>query len=239
MGRNKHMNQFGLPRKIHDKSLKHMVAFIKARITIRKILKTIDVEKFRIFQERYKDADSTPGGYSKYLDIFSWMMHKLTYFYLLDLHKMKPLRILDLGTGTGFFPYICSLYGHKVIALDVDTVPMYNDICKFLRIDRRIWRIVKFEKLPALGDRSDLVTAFMVTFNQHNRSDEWGVDEWRFLLNDLQCNQLVNGGRIFLNLNYRSDGTWCDDALLRLFLDFRGKIYLNHVDIGGSKRYLA
>jgi len=233
------MNRIGLLRKIRDKNIRHMFAFLRAAITVKRVLRTIDQDDFSILRERYKDADATPGGYSKYLDIRPWMIHKLTYFYLLGLRGSRPLRILDLGTGTGFFPYICSLYGHRVIALDLDTVPMYNDLCKFLGVDRRTWRIVKFEKLPDLDTRFDLVTAFMITFNQHNRSDEWGADEWRFMLEDLQRNQLAPGGRIFLNLNLRSDGTWCDEALLRFFSDFGGRVYLNHVDLSASRGSLG
>ncbi len=224
---------------IKAKSLNHVLAFLRSHLTVNRVLNTINIEEFRMFQDRYKHADLAPTGYTKYLDIRLWMVHKLTYFYLLGLHKSKPLRILDLGTGTGFFPYICSLYGHKVIALDLDTVPMYNEICHFLRVDRRPWRIVKFEKLPDLGIMFDLVTAFMITFNQNNQPDEWGVDEWRFLLEDLKSNQIVQGGRLFLNLNLRHDGTWCDQHLFELFLHFRGKVYLNHVDIGGPKSNLA
>jgi SAM-dependent methyltransferase len=206
-----------------------MLAFLRAHFMVQRILKTIDIQEFKVFQARYKDADPTPG-YSKYLDLRPWMINKLIYFYLLGLHKSKPLRILDLGTGAGFFPYICSLYGHKVIALDLDTVPMYNELCEFFRVDRRTWRVVRFDKLPDLGARFDLVTAFMITFNQHNQTDEWGIDEWRFMLEDLKCNQVAEGGRIFLNFNLRPDGTWCDSTLLRFFLDFKGKVYLNHVD---------
>lgn len=223
------MIQAKLP-KVRGKSLKHMLAFARSHLTVQRVLKTIDMQEFEVFKEQYRDADSTPAGYSKYLDIRPWMIQKLTYFYLLDLHRSRPLRILDLGTGAGFFPYICSLNGHKVITLDLDTVPMYNDLCKFLRLDRRTWRIERFEKLPDLGTRFDLVTAFMITFNQHNEPDEWGVDEWRFLLEDLKCNQMAEGGRIFFNLNVHRDSTWCDQDLLRLFLDLKGRTYLNHVD---------
>lgn len=210
------MNPIELSKRIRGKSVRHVSAILRAHFMVQRILKTINIQDFKVFRERYKDADATPAGYSKYLDIRPWMIHKLTYFYLLGLHRSRSLRILDLGTGAAFFPYICSLYGHKVIALDLDTVPMYNELCKFLRVDRRTWRIERFEKLPDLGARFDLVTAFMITFNQHNQPDEWGVDEWRFMLDDLKCNQTVDDGRIFFNFNLSRDGTWCDE----LFPDY-------------------
>jgi SAM-dependent methyltransferase len=204
-------------------------------------MKTINLEQFKVYQERYSDADPPPGGYSKYLDIRTWMAAKLTYLYHLNLHTTRPLRILDLGTGPGYFPYLCSLYGHRVVAIDLDIVPMYNELCKFFHVDRRTWRIVKFENLPDFGVRFDLVTAFMIKFNQHGRPDQWGVNEWRFFLEDLKRNQMAENGRIFLELNAcrDGDGSWFDAGLLDLFLDRGGRVYRNHVDIGGPKPNFA
>jgi hypothetical protein len=200
-----------------------------------RILKTIDLNQFKIYQERFRDADPPPHGYSKYLDIRLWMAGKLMYFFLLNLHKSKPLRILDLGTGPGYFPYICSLYGHEVVALDLDVVPMYNELCQFFKIDRRIWRIEKFHKLPDLGIKFDLITAHMIKFNQHYLPDQWGADEWQFFLVDLKINQLVENGRIFLEFNANLDGTHYDDEVLKYFISLGGKVYRNQVDIGGPK----
>lgn len=220
---------------IRGKSLSHILAFLRAHLVVNRIMKTIDLKRFKLYQERYKDADSPPHGYSKYLDIKFFLLHDLSYFHLLNLHKSPPLRILDLGTGPGYFPYICMLYGHKVVAIDLDSVPMYNELCQFFHVDRRTWKIVKFQNLPDFGIRFDLVTAFAIKFNKHLQPDLWGEDEWRFMLEDLKYNQMAKNGRIFLSFNANRDGTIFNNSLFKLFLYFGGKVHSNLVDIGGPK----
>src|SRR5687767_13313295 len=108
---------------LRGKSVSHIFAYLRAQATVGRILATIDMERFREYQDRYRDAEPPPHGYSKYLDIRFWMARSLTEFFLLRLDRQKSLRILDIGTGAGYFPYICSFYGHKVVALDLDTTP--------------------------------------------------------------------------------------------------------------------
>jgi len=228
-----HLNQTTLPSRSRRKSLSYILAHLRSHIGVERILKTIDLEQFKVYQKRYKDDDPPPTGYSKYLDIRTWMAAKLIYVYLLNLHKARPMRILDMGTGPGYFPYVCSFYGHKVVAIDLDTIPMYNELCQFLHVDRRVWRINRFENLPDFGVKFDLVTAFMIKFDQHDSPDQWGADEWSFMLEDLKRNHLTENGRILLNFNSRHDGTWEDDSLLRLFYNMGGRVHHNFIDIGG------
>lgn len=220
--------------RIKGKSLSHILSFSYARFTVQKIIKSIDTNEFQVFKDRFKDSETTTGGYSKYLDIRFWMTEKLTYFYLLNLHRNRPLKILDIGTGPGYFPFICMLHGHKVVAIDLDNVSMYNELCKFFNIDRRTWRINKFEKIPDLGEKYDLITALMIKFNNHDKPDQWGTAEWRFLLDDLKKNHLKDDGQIFLDFNTCRNGTWFDDDLLKFFINFEGRVYRNHVTIGGG-----
>lgn len=215
------------------KSLSHILAFLRAKLTVDRALNSVDPKQFNDFRQQYKDAEVAGGGYSKYLNLRTWFSQKLSYVYFLGLHRSRPLKILDLGTGPGYFPYLCSLYGHQVQALDLDTVPMYNDMCRFFKVNRTTWRINPFEPLPNLGSKFDLVTAFMIKFNQHDLPDQWGIKEWEFMLDDLQKNQLNPGGRIFLDFNTCSDGTWFDDSLIKYFAGRSARIYRCHVDIGG------
>ena len=68
-----------------------------------KILQTVNIEKFRFFQNKYKDSSRYPG-YSKYLNIEEWLEVKLVEVYKLGLNKSINLDILDIGTGAGYFP---------------------------------------------------------------------------------------------------------------------------------------
>jgi len=211
------------------------MAFVRAKLAVGRALNAIDAKQFSEFCERYKDAEVAEGGYSKYLDLRKWLSAKLTYVYLLGLHQGRPLRILDLGAGPGYFPYLCALHGHTVEAMDLDVVPMYNDLCRFFNVKRTTWRINPFEPLPNLDAKFDLVTAFMIKFNQHDLPEQWGVKEWQFMLDDLKENQLNPGGRIFLDFNTCSDGTWLDDSLVKFFASRSASVYRCHVDIGGPR----
>jgi SAM-dependent methyltransferase len=224
------------PRSAERRNVSHILAFLRAQLTVGRVLKTIDLGQFRIYRERYRTADPRPHGYSKYLDIRPWMATALMQCFRLGLHRSRPLQILDIGTGAGYFPYVCSLYGHKVVALDLDTVPMYNEICAFLKVDRRTWRVEKLKNLPNLGMKFDLVTAFMIKFNNHYSPDQWGVDEWKFMLEDLRTNLLEEDGRMLLSFNANLDGTFFDEKLLAYFLSVGGKKYRNRIEIGGPKR---
>lgn len=214
---------------------RYLTAFIKSRLMVGRIIQTLDLDQFMKYKELYGEVDPAPG-YSKYLDIRPWMAEKLMTYFILGLHKSKPLNILDLGTGPGYFPYICSIYGHKSAALDLDEVPMYNDLCSFFRIDRNIGRIEKFQPLPDFGRKFDLITALAIKFNRHNEPDQWGVAEWKFMLDDLKKNQLSENGRIFMHFNANLDGSFLDNELLSYFHSIGAQTYLYQVDIGGPKR---
>ncbi len=104
----------------------------KRKKDLEKIIKTIDLKAFQIFVEKYKDSFPAPG-YSKYLDIRTHVDDKIFEAYKLKLNKSRSLEILDIGTGTGYFPFVCNFYGHNPTSLDVDDIQMYNDIIKFFK----------------------------------------------------------------------------------------------------------
>ena len=216
------------PYKEMPKIIYLAVNFLRCKQESKKILRTINLGQFKVFQERYRTASPDPG-YSKYLNIKIWLEKSLHNYYALDLHRSGPIKILDIGTGCGYFPFICNYYGHQSIALDLDEVPMYREITEFLRIDRRIWKVNPYERLPDVGAKFNLVTAFLVCFNNHDTPDVWGTKEWAFFLNDLAKNQVVTKGRVFLLLNEETDGRYYDKRLLSFFNNNGAKVCSNMI----------
>jgi hypothetical protein len=188
----------------------------RCKYEARRVLRTIDLDRFQVFEERYRTTSPDPG-YSKYLNIKYWIENNMHHYYGLDLHQSGPLSILDIGTGCGYFPYICKYFGHQSIGIDLDEVPMYREIIEFLKIDRRICRVNAYERLPDFGTIFNLVTAFLVCFNNHDTSDVWGTNEWDFFLIDLARNQLRENGRVFLSLNAVKSGEYYTQELLAFF----------------------
>lgn len=177
---------------------------------VRRILSTINLEAFRNIQTKYAH---TPFGEIKHWDITQRLAINLSHAHRLGIHHSpKALKILDPGAGCGYFPYICRLYGHQVIALDLD-VPMYREVATFLNIDWKQYEVKAYEELPDLGTRFDLVTALLLWFNNPANSRTWSVEEWSFFLNDLAKNQLTQNGRVYLSFGNTKDREWCDKKL--------------------------
>jgi len=155
----------------------------------REILATIDLCGFKSLKDIYEDTSPTPG-YSKYLNIEEWLEIKLKEVYRMGLNKPPCLEILDIGTGAGYFPYICKHFGHNTKAVDLDIVPMYYDVIQFLGIDRVVYEIKAYETMPNFGKKFNLITAFAICFANHRQSGVWKVAEWSFFLKDLANNHL-------------------------------------------------
>ena len=62
----------------------------------------------------YKNLDN-----SKYLDLDVWVFENLNRTFKLNLHNKTGLKILDISTGFGYFPYICNHFGHSAEGTDL------------------------------------------------------------------------------------------------------------------------
>jgi SAM-dependent methyltransferase len=187
-----------------------------------RIVQSIDGEQFEQIRRRYA-VDDPGGDWPKYLDLHRWIEINIRRIRELDIDLSPPQRILDLGCGTGYFLYICRLLGHDVLGLDLDNLPMFAEITKLLGVRRVISCIQRFEPLPKLGQRFDLITAFLICFNNHKHADLWGVPEWDFFLDDL-AKHLAPRGRVWLELNREYDGTFYTTELREFFQKRGAKI---------------
>jgi SAM-dependent methyltransferase len=176
------------------------LGFDAARIT-----KTIDQEKFRKIYQRHAVAD--PGdAWPKYLDLQPWMEINLQRVRNLGLDLGGRKRVLDIGSGTGYFLYICQYLGHDVLGLDLDEEPGFTEMIELLGVKRKVWRVEAFKPLPDLGPKFDVITAHMICFNGHKSDKLWKIPEWEFFLDDL-TKHLVRDGQIGLELNREYDDT--------------------------------
>jgi len=192
---------------------------IPVKLEANAIIDTIDREKFEQIYDRYAVDD--PGeDWPKYLDLPRWIDINIRRIRDVELDLVTRKRILDLGCGAGYFAYIAQLLGHKVVGLDLDDLPMFGESTQMLGVRRVIWRVQPFVPLPDLGDKFDLVTAFMICFNNHKMPDLWGMSEWEFFLDDL-AQHLSPRGRVWLEFNMEWDGTFYTPQL-RDYFESRG-----------------
>lgn len=176
-----------------------IINYILSYNQARGITKSLDAAALHDLEHRYGAADPAPG-YSKYLDVQFWMHAKLRRVRALGLHKAPFRRVLDLGTGTGYFPYLTKLLGNEAVGLDVGDIPFYDEMIALLGVERHTCMIMPFESLPDLG-RFDLVTAFQICFNKCPNGDDWGIEEWDFFRRDVVDHALNPGGRLMLEFN--------------------------------------
>ena len=195
------------------------------RINPDTIIASIDPDQFRAIHQRHHVPN--PGDApEKYLELRRWLEVNIRRIRDLDLDCGSRRRILDLGSGAGYFLYICKWLGHDVLGLDLAESPMFNDLTQLLGVPRLIARIERYKPLPKFDGRFDVITAYMICFNDHKTDHIWGPAEWDFFLND--ATQYLNpGGRIHLELNQEFDGT-CYTPELRAYFQRRGALVVNN-----------
>jgi len=182
-------------------------------VPVRPLLAAIDAGQLAQIQTQY--AGSTEH-YAKYADVERWLRLNIVRAQDLNLHRCPPKSVLDLGCGGGFFLFVAQRLGHRCLGLDVDEFPLFKQLLDLFRVERRVWTIQAFERLPDLGRKFDLITGFSVELNR--KGDWWwGPAEWAFFLDDV-AGHLNPGGRIFLGLNPGRNKEFYTPELLDFFL---------------------
>jgi hypothetical protein len=212
----------------------NIIEKLRTRYDLWRLINAIDAKAFSTIHNRYRDYE--PGlGSSKYLDIKKWMECSLRNSYLLHLHKKRSLTILDIGTGAGYFPYICSYFGHTALALDQTGNPLYDKLIQLLKVRRIEYRIEPFTQLPDMGVKADVITAFMICFNGHKTDKVWSVPEWDFFLQDLALHHAKPTANLFFSFNAENNGS-CFTEELNDYLKSKGflingeKVFLDNLD---------
>jgi SAM-dependent methyltransferase len=198
---------------------KHTLRLLRSSrfpLTKKRVIETIDPVGFEQIRKKY--AVANPGAdWPKYLDLDRWIGINIRRVRQIELDLARPKRILDLGCGAGYFLYIAQLLGHSGLGLDMDRLSMFREVTRLLGVRRVVQRIETFRPLPDFGQKFDLITAFMICFNNHKTPDLWKIPEWEFFLNDL-AKHLTPRGRVWLELNQEYDGTFYTPELKEFLL---------------------
>lgn len=174
----------------------------KVEAVFREMSNTIDWARFEDRFARYRNASGTVT-YAKYLDMDYWLREALSRFFVYGFQRLgRPSRFLDLGCGGGQFLLVCRHFGHQAVGLDLDTVPLFNDMVEYFAIPRVVHRIGPFLPLPSLPHAPfDVVTAFMTCFNRYSDGRPWQDGEWVEFLCDLR-RQLSPTGQVVIKFNW-------------------------------------
>jgi SAM-dependent methyltransferase len=166
------------------------------RRLVGEVIAQIPAAELRALQMRHEGA----GSHKKYLRIEERMQRAARQAIRLGLAESQPMRILDLGCGTGYFLAVARQLGHEVMGLDLADSAVFNDVMTLLKIPRIEHAITPFTPMPEFGVKFDLITAHLVRFNWTDRGQGWTYDVWRYFLDDCRS-RLAAGGRVRLALN--------------------------------------
>jgi SAM-dependent methyltransferase len=181
-------------------------------IDSQKIVNGINRKAWDDLRARYPQRPGAPR-INRFSDIDHWLKINIERAQDLWLDRSRPLRILDLGCGPGYFLYVCKQLGHEGVGIDIDEQPLFRETTALLGVQRVIHRIEPQIPLPDLGGKFDLVSGHRVCFQKTVRWGsgpgewhEWEPVDWKSFLDDVRKNVLKPEGRILLDFNPRADG---------------------------------
>jgi SAM-dependent methyltransferase len=197
-------------------------------IPITPLLSQIDQDRFRVLREQCGSLPETAPSlwrhYAKYLDLETRLRINVERAQDLNLHRLPPQEILDIGCGGGFFLFVARTLGHRGLGLDLAGIPVFDGLIDLLQVERKDYRVRAFEPLPELGRQFNLITAFATAF-QGGREDSWRWEprEWDFFISDLK-RHLTSDGRIFFDLNAAYAGQYYTPEILAVFRSHSGEV---------------
>jgi SAM-dependent methyltransferase len=204
------------------------------------------MERIHALRRKMRPAyRADPTSAAKYADHRFWLLLNLERAARLGLHASPELRVMDLGCGPGYFMAAARVLGHDCRGVDVPESwftpverEVYAELLGALKCGPHVSSLLieRFVPLPFEAAQFDLITAFWICFNRHRQPDEWGVDEWRFFVDDA-LRRLREGGRLFLELNEHPERygelRWYD-AATRAYFHSVGTVDRNCVTITRS-----
>lgn len=190
----------------------------------RRILDTLDRGQFEKLRDQYPYRPGSPR-INRFEDVAYWIDINVERAQDLWLDRAPPLRILDIGSGAGYFLYVCKFFGHQVLGFDTDNEPLFRATTELLDVRRAIGRVERQTPLPNLHQTFDLVTAHRICFHRIGKvrdGVEWSPADWAFFINDVRTNLLNERGHLLLDFNPRPDGSSFFTPELREFFVSQG-----------------
>jgi hypothetical protein len=149
------------------------------------------------------------SGNKYFINAIDTITEQLGWANHLRLYEMETIDILDIGTGGGFFPYICELYGHRAQSCDERFSLPWENGYKHLNVDPIDYLVKKNQSVEnTFNQKFDLIVSFrsfVGTTRQWIPKDDidiWEVNDWQFFLKD--CSNFLlknNSSRIFFSCN--------------------------------------
>jgi hypothetical protein len=180
------------------------------KLIYEKIISTINIDQINRVRFKWKSEidQSDPNDKSeiKYLDIPYFLTSQIKRFFLFELEKNVSGKLLDIGSGGGFFCAIANAVGYKAKGIDVPN-ELYEDLCRVFGVNRVINRVHAMAPLEIKINKYSIVNVAAQTFDISKDTitgfiKPWGKIEWSYFFQDI-INRLDTDGRLVLDLNFR------------------------------------
>ena len=201
------------------------------RDATRDVIATIDQEAFLGLRKTARDRTQTLNNI-KYFNLDGYIGEHVKRAMRLNLHINVGRQVLDIGTGFGYFPYVCEFFGNGAQAIDVSGHDLFDDVTNFLRVKKTHHFINAFEPLPTFDRKFDVINATQIAFVHIRGSGgkRWGDEEWGFFLDHLINDHLTEKGIISLEFNWDSHrNCWFPPEVRTLFKNYGARMFHNRV----------
>lgn len=194
------------------------------------VIRSIPQSTRQLFFEKFSEkSHGTHAG--KYFDLIPNVLRMSREAHFLGLIGGPAGRkILDLGTGFGYFPLVCKSLGLEVDAIDKDEKPIYEFARGKLMIDVLTWTIRYDAPVPSSAQRYDLISAIAPVFYLYSDDGSsfgspWSDEKWEVFFKKIS-QALTSGGRLYIGDNRIPD----ESGRERMF---------NYFARRGGKRYAS
>lgn len=160
---------------------------------------------YKNFIREALDLVEPTSDYRKFYNAGHYLSSDARFAKYMGLHEGKAHRILDLGTGPAYFPWVANKWGHQADGVDAycplgpghcEHVESLKHISDALGVKVSNYTILPSTPLPDFGNtcRYDLVFARSSWFGH-----SWDLPQWQYFITDLACNLVTKEGTIFIH----------------------------------------
>ncbi len=163
-------------------------------LTLTECMKGIDVGLLESLPMRHRRSKTQNHGRMKYCRWQDSMPEAMNRANDHGLEGKRPVRILDIGCGFGYFVRCCNVLGHDAMGLEVDDA-LAREACLILQAPTVHQPLVAQQGLPQRLTSFDLITLYRV------EAYGWMLNDYAYLMRDL-IKRLAYGGELFVDPNY-------------------------------------
>ncbi len=173
-------------------------------------LDLLDARRFDKIQRETLERFPEDGRYNTYLD-FCQHICKATSLYLRLIERKRDVaettrgnrKILDIGSGSGAFAFICNALGHHAIGMDKPRrdendplIPLIYQLTQWYNVDVIEHAIERMVPIPMADLSFDDFAMFYPTFYRR-----WNKADWDFFFSELTRCATKNDSRIYVKIS--------------------------------------